>query len=151
MKQYRVLPEYPCHCMPSSIVEWGVMLIRLPIWGVWVQWLFKLRVALVQLVGEHLISVNQSLSKLGRYIPHRSAPSSLHSALLRLWIWHRVSPGNIRKTEMILLHIHVENGNSSTVHYPVFTSPHFQTLTSQIIICQTLKSNSTQDFLFSFY
>lgn len=77
------LPEYPRHGMSSSVVEGGVVLVRLPIRGVGVQRLFKLRVALVELVGEHLVSVDERLAKLGGYVPHRSAPSTpLCSTLL---------------------------------------------------------------------
>lgn len=68
------LPEQACHCMPCGIVQGGVMLVLLSVGGVGVQGLFELWVALVQLVGQQLIPINQSLTELCGGVPHGCMP-----------------------------------------------------------------------------
>ena len=56
--------------MPSSIVQWSVVLVGLSICSVGIQSLLELLVALVQLAGQHLIPVDESLTELGRCVAH---------------------------------------------------------------------------------
>lgn len=52
-------------------MQWSVVLVGLSVCGVRIQSLPELLVALVQLAGEHLISIDESLPELGCRVAHR--------------------------------------------------------------------------------
>lgn len=56
--------------MPGSIVQWSVVLVGLSICSVGIQSLLELLVALIQMAGQQLISIDESLAELGRCVPH---------------------------------------------------------------------------------
>lgn len=56
--------------MPGSIVQWSVVLVGLSVCGVWIQSLLELWVALIQMAGQHLIPIDESLTELCRYVSH---------------------------------------------------------------------------------
>lgn len=68
------VPEQACHCMPCGIVQGCVMLVLLSVGGVGVQGLFELWVALIQLVGQQLVPINQGLAELCGSVPHGCMP-----------------------------------------------------------------------------
>lgn len=68
------VPEQASHCVPCSIVQGGVVLVLLSVGGVGVQGLFELWVALVQLVGQQLVPVDQGLAELRGRVPHGRMP-----------------------------------------------------------------------------
>lgn len=56
--------------MPGSIVQWSVVLVGFSVSRVGVQSLSELLVALVQMAGQYLVAVDESLTELGRCVPH---------------------------------------------------------------------------------
>lgn len=56
--------------MPGSIVQWSVVLVGLSVCRVGVQSLPELLVALIQLAGQYFIPIDESLTELGRSVPH---------------------------------------------------------------------------------
>lgn len=65
------LPEEAGHGVAGSIVQWSVVLVGLSVCGVGIQSLPELLVALIQLAGEHLIPVDESLPEFGCRVAHR--------------------------------------------------------------------------------
>lgn len=57
--------------MAGGVVQWSVVLVGLPVCGVGIQSLPELLVALIQLAGEHLIPVDESLAEFGCRVAHR--------------------------------------------------------------------------------
>lgn len=57
--------------MAGGVVQWSVVLVGLPVCGVGIQSLPELLVALIQLAGEHLIPVDESLPEFGCRVAHR--------------------------------------------------------------------------------
>lgn len=64
------LPEEAGHGVACSIVQWSVVLVRLAVRGVWIQSLSELLVVLIQLAGERLVPIDQSLTELGCRVAH---------------------------------------------------------------------------------
>lgn len=56
--------------MPGSIVQWSVVLVGLSVCRVGIQSLLELRVALIQVAGQHVVAIDESLAELGRRVPH---------------------------------------------------------------------------------
>lgn len=56
--------------MPGSIVQWSVVLVGFSVGRVGVQSLSELLVALIQMAGQYLVPVDESLTELGRCVPH---------------------------------------------------------------------------------
>lgn len=56
--------------MTGSIMQWSVVLVRLSICRVGIQSLPELLVALIQLAGQYLIPIDESLTELGRCVSH---------------------------------------------------------------------------------
>lgn len=65
------LPQEASHSVSCSVVQWSVVLVGFSISGVGIQSVPELLVALVQLAGEHLIPVDESLPELGCRVAHR--------------------------------------------------------------------------------
>lgn len=73
--------------MSSSIVQRSVVLVGLSIRSVGIQRLLELQVALIQLAGQQLVPVDESLAELGGCVPHfvpdpGSSSLDRHSGLL---------------------------------------------------------------------
>lgn len=56
--------------MAGGIVQWSVVLVGLSVCSVGIQSLPELLVALIQLAGQRLISIDESLTELGSRVPH---------------------------------------------------------------------------------
>lgn len=64
------VPEQTCHGMAAHIVQGCVVLVLLSVRCIWVQAVPELRVALIQLPGQGLITTHQGLAKLGGCVAH---------------------------------------------------------------------------------